>query len=227
MKNAIVLYSGGLDSSTCIAIAQSQGFEIYALSFEYGQRHSAEINAAKRGAAHFGVKEHRIITIGLAQFGHSALTDQNIEVPDFANDGKIPPTYVPARNTIFLSYALAYAEVIGATDIFSGICSTDHAGYPDCRPEYVNAYQTMARLATKASTEGQQVSIHTPLIMLTKAETIRLGTELGVDYGITVTCYSANDNGEACGKCDACENRRRGFTAAQLKDVTRYIGAHA
>jgi 7-cyano-7-deazaguanine synthase len=225
MRKAIVLYSGGLDSSTCIAIAQSQGFEIYALTFQYGQRHSAEINAAKRGATHFGVKEHRIITIDLAQFGHSALTDQNIEVPDFADDGKIPVTYVPARNTIFLSYALAYAEVIGSTDIFSGNCSTDHAGYPDCRPEYIAAYQAMARLATKASTEGEQVTIHTPLIMLTKAETIRLGSELGVDYSMTVTCYSATESGEACGKCDACENRRRGFLAAQLQDVTRYKDA--
>ena len=222
MKKAIVLYSGGLDSTTCLALAQSQGFEIYALTFQYGQRHSAEINAAKRGAKHFGVKEHRIITIDLAQFGHSALTDQEIEVPDFTGDGEIPVTYVPARNTIFLSYALAYAEIIGSTDIFSGNCSTDHAHYPDCRPEYIAAYQAMARLATKASTEGKQVTIHTPLIMLKKSETIRMGTELGVDYGMTVTCYSAADNGEACGKCDACENRRRGFLAAQIQDVTRY-----
>jgi 7-cyano-7-deazaguanine synthase len=227
MKKAVLLYSGGLDSTTCLAIARAQGFEIYALSFQYGQRHNAEINAAKRGAAHFGVKEHRIITIDLAQFGHSALTDQNIEVPEYSDDGKIPVTYVPARNTIFLSYALAYAEVIGSTDIFSGNCSTDHAGYPDCRPEYFTAYQAMARLATKAGTEGKEVTFHTPLMMLTKAQTLQIGTDLGVDYSMTVTCYQANDHGEACGKCDACVLRQQGFTQANLKDVTRYVGATA
>lgn len=226
MPKAIVLYSGGLDSSTCIAIAQSQGFEVYALSFQYGQKQSAEIQAAQRGAAHFGVKEHRIMTIDLAQFGHSALTDPNLEIPDYSDDGQIPITYVPARNTIFLSYALAYAEVIGSIDIFSGNCSTDHAGYPDCRPEYIAAYQAMARLATKASTEGQQVTIHTPLMILTKADTLRLGTKLGVDYAITVTCYRANADGLACGRCDACELRRQGFAQAQLPDVTRYSSSH-
>jgi 7-cyano-7-deazaguanine synthase len=222
MPKAIVLYSGGLDSTTCLAIAQSKGFEVYALTFQYGQRHSAEINAAKRGATHFAVKEHRIITIDLAQFGHSALTNEAINVPDFNDDGKIPVTYVPARNTIFLSYALAYAEVIGSTDIFSGNCSTDHAGYPDCRPEYIAAYQAMARLATKASTEGNLVTIHTPLMMHTKADTIQQGTELGVDYSMTVTCYQASEHGAACGRCDACELRRQGFTAAQLPDPTCY-----
>ncbi len=222
-KKAVVLYSGGLDSTTCLAIAQAEGFEVYALTFQYGQKHNAEILAARRGAQHFGVKEHRIITIDLAQFGHSALTDETLTVPDYQGNGDIPITYVPARNTIFLSYALAYAEVIGSDDIFSGNCSTDHAQYPDCRPEYIASFQAMARLATKAGVNGQLITIHTPLILHTKADTIRQGTALGVDYAQTVTCYRANENGEACGTCDACENRRRGFEDAQVADVTRYL----
>ncbi len=222
MRKAVVLFSGGLDSTTCMAIARSQGFEIYALSFQYGQKHSAEVNVAKRAVATFKAKEHRIITIDLGQFGHSALTDETIDVPDYSGSGKIPATYVPARNTIFLSYALAYAEIIGSTDIFSGNCSTDHAGYPDCTPEYFAAYQTMARLATKAGVEGELVTLHTPLMMLTKADTIRIGTELGVDYSKTVTCYRASDEGEACGRCDACVLRRSGFEEANIPDSTRY-----
>lgn len=222
MKKAVVLYSGGLDSTTCMAIAKSEGFEVYALTFQYGQKHSAEINAAKRGATHFGAKEHRIITIDLAQFGASALTDHNITIPDYQDTGEIPITYVPARNTIFLSYALAYAEIIGSNDLYSGNCSTDHANYPDCRPEYLAAYQTMARLATKAGVNGELITLHTPLLYNTKADTILRGTQLGVDYAKTVTCYRANDNGEACGQCLACECRRRGFEAAQIKDVTQY-----
>ncbi|MBX9587468.1 MAG: 7-cyano-7-deazaguanine synthase QueC [Gammaproteobacteria bacterium] len=222
MRKAVVLFSGGLDSTTCMAIARSQGFELYALTFQYGQKHSAEVNAAKRAVSYFEAKEHRIITIDIGQFGHSALTDQSIDVPDYSGAGKIPATYVPARNTIFLSYALAYAEIIGSTDIFSGNCSTDHAGYPDCKPEYFAAYQTMARLATKAGVEGELVTFHTPLMMLTKADTIRIGSELGVDYSKTVTCYRASDEGEACGRCDACVLRRCGFETANIPDSTRY-----
>lgn len=222
MRKAVVLFSGGLDSTTCMAIARSQGFELYAVTFQYGQKHSAEVNAAKRAASYFEAKEHRIITIDIGQFGHSALTDESIEVPDYSGAGKIPTTYVPARNTIFLSYALAYAEIIGSTDIFSGNCSTDHAGYPDCKPEYFAAYQTMARLATKSGVEGELVTFHTPLMMLTKADTIRIGSELGVDYSKTVTCYRATDQGEACGRCDACVLRRHGFETANIPDSTRY-----
>ena len=223
MKKAVVLYSGGLDTTTCMAIAKSQGFECYALTFDYGQKNRSEILAAQRGAVYFGAKEHQVLTIELGKLGGSALTDKDIPVPDYVGDNKIPTTYVPARNTIFLSFALAYAEVIGANDIFAGFCATDHAQYPDCRVEYMAAYQNMARLATKAGVNGEILTLHTPMLHLTKAETIQIGVSLGVDYSQTVTCYQATETGEACGRCDCCVLRRRGFVEAGVEDVTRYV----
>lgn len=223
MKPAVVLLSGGLDSATCLAIARSQGFDCYCLSFDYGQRHNAELKAAERVVQALGAKEHRVLNLGLAQFGGSALTDTSIAVPTEGIQSGIPVTYVPARNTIMLSLALAWAEVLGSMDIFVGVNAVDYSGYPDCRPEYIAAFQAMANLATKAGVEGQILRIHTPLIDLSKAEIIRMGDELGVDYALTVSCYQADHAGRACGVCDSCRLRQAGFAAAELPDPTRYV----
>ncbi len=220
-KNAIVLLSGGLDSITTLALAQQQGFQCYALSFDYGQRHTAELDAAARIAEKYQVIEHKVIKLGLGAIGGSALTDDHIAVPNSAQEG-IPVTYVPARNTIFLSFALGWAEVLNLHDIFIGVNAVDYSGYPDCRPEFINAFQNLATLATKAGVEGNPFTIHTPLISLSKAEIIKLGTELSVDYQNTVSCYSADQQGRACGICDACRLRKIGFDAAGIIDPTRY-----
>ena len=222
MKPAVVLLSGGLDSATCLAIARSQGFAAYCLSFDYGQRHSAELQAARRVAAALGATEHRILNLGLAQFGGSALTDASIAVPVNGVQPGIPVTYVPARNTIMLSLALAWAEVLGSDDIFVGINAVDYSGYPDCRPEYLAAFEKMANLATKSGVEGHKLAIHAPLIDLSKADIIRRGAALGVDYGLTVSCYQADELGRACGVCDSCRLRAEGFAAAGLTDPTPY-----
>ena len=219
---AVVLLSGGLDSATTLAIAQSRGFDCYALSFDYGQRHSSELAAAQKVAQGFGAKEHRIVSIGLGSFGGSALTDDSINVPETAQEG-IPVTYVPARNTVFLSFALGWAEVIGAHDIFIGVSAVDYSGYPDCRPEFIASFENLANLATKAGVEGQAFKIHTPIIHLSKAETIQKGLPLGVDYSLTVSCYQADQQGRACGKCDSCRLRKKGFADAGVEDVTRYL----
>ncbi|QLI81525.1 7-cyano-7-deazaguanine synthase QueC [Chitinibacter fontanus] len=222
-KKAIILLSGGLDSATCLAMAKAAGFDCYALSFDYGQRHNAELEAAKRVAQSLGAVEHRVIKIDLAAFGGSALTDANIAVPvNGAMDDEIPVTYVPARNTVLLSYALAWSEVLKADDIYIGVNAVDYSGYPDCRPEYISAFQAMARLATKVGVEGSALHIHTPLIRLSKAQIVAEGLKLGVDYSLTTTCYQANDAGEACGVCDACRLRAAGFAAAGVADPTRY-----
>ncbi|UXY15636.1 7-cyano-7-deazaguanine synthase QueC [Chitiniphilus purpureus] len=220
---AVVLLSGGLDSATCLAIARDQGLAPYALSFDYGQRHAAELAAAARVAAALGAVEHRVARIDLAAFGGSALTDARIAVPvGGVAEGEIPVTYVPARNTILLSYALAWAEVLKADHIFIGVNAVDYSGYPDCRPEYIAAFQAMARLATKVGVEGSPLTIHTPLLRMSKAGIIQAGTRLGVDYGLTVSCYQADDDGRACGICDACRLRRAGFESAGMPDPTRY-----
>jgi len=221
-KRAVVLLSGGLDSATCLAIARDLGFDCYALSVAYGQRHAAELTASKRVAAALGACEHRLARVGLGEFGGSALTDPAIAVPVAGAVGGIPVTYVPARNTVMLSIALAWAEVLGARDIFVGVNAVDYSGYPDCRPEFIRAFETMANLATKAGVEGARMSIHAPLIELSKADIIRLGTRLGVDYGLTVSCYQADELGRACGACDACRLRRAGFEAAGIPDPTPY-----
>ena len=218
---AVVLLSGGLDSATALAIARSQNFECYALSVEYGQRHSAELDAARRVAAAAGVSDHRVMRVDLAGIGGSALTDTTIAVPESPTTG-IPVTYVPARNTIMLSLALGWAEVLGAADIFIGVNVLDYSGYPDCRPEFIAAFAHLAALGTKAGVEGQPYRIQTPLIRLSKAEIIREGVRLGVDYGLTVSCYQADGDGRACGKCDSCRLRRAGFMAAGGSDPTRY-----
>jgi 7-cyano-7-deazaguanine synthase len=225
-EKAIILLSGGLDSATCLAIARDQGFACHALSFDYGQRHACELDAARSVARHLGAAEHMIARLDLRQFGGSALTD-DLPVPKHRGSDEIshgiPITYVPARNTIFLSYALAHAEVRGATDIFIGVNAIDYSGYPDCRPEFIAAYQDMARLATKAGVEGERpLVIHTPLIDLSKAEIIGKGTELGVDYGLTLSCYDPSPEGLACGACDSCQLRRKGFQQAGVTDPTRY-----
>ena len=223
MKKAVVLYSGGLDSTTCLAIAKAEGFVPYALSFSYGQRHSFELEKAKEYAPHVGAAEHRVVDIDLRQFGGSALT-ADTEVPkDRPIDDAIPVTYVPARNTIFLSYALAWAEVLGATDIFIGVNALDYSGYPDCRPEYIAAYEKMANLATKAGVEQGGLKIHTPLIDLTKAEIIRRGLELDVDYGLTHSCYDPTPEGLACGRCDSCQLRLKGFREVGSNDPVAYV----
>ena len=215
MPRAVVLLSGGLDSATTLAIAKSQGFDCYALSFRYGQRHAAELDAARRVANHVGATQHVILDIDLRQFGGSALTS-DIDVPkDRAPDDSIPVTYVPARNTIFLSFALAWAEVLGAQDIFIGVNALDYSGYPDCRPEYIAAYQRMADLATKAGVEGSRLRIHTPLIQMTKAQIIRKGRELDVDFDLTLSCYDPTPDGKPCGHCDACLLRAKGFAEAR------------
>ncbi|CAC9592062.1 7-cyano-7-deazaguanine synthase (EC 6.3.4.20) [uncultured Gammaproteobacteria bacterium] len=221
-KKAVILLSGGLDSTTTLAIAQSQGFECFALSFDYGQKQKSELISATLAAKIFNTTKHRVMKISLSDIGGSALTDNNIDVPDFVESDEIPITYVPARNTIFLSYALAWAEVLDCQDIFIGVNALDYSGYPDCRQEYIDAFETMANLATKQSFEGQKISIHTPLIKLNKAQIIQLGLDLGVDYKNTTSCYQANDQGEACGVCDACEYRKIGFIKAGIDDPTRY-----
>ena len=218
---AVVLLSGGLDSATALAIARTEGYECYCLSLDYHQRHIAELQAAKRVAAALGAAEHRVFQLDLSTFGGSALTDNNIAVPEQFAEG-IPITYVPARNTIMLSLAMAWAEVLGAYDIFIGVNALDYSGYPDCRGEYIKAFEKMANLATKAAVEGHPLTLHTPLIDLSKAEIIQRGTELGVDYSITVSCYQADADGLACGMCDACRFRRDGFAAADMLDQTLY-----
>lgn len=222
-KKAVVLLSGGMDSATVLAMAADQGYETYALSFRYGQRHSAELVAAAKLAEAFSAKEHRIIDLDLGGIGGSALTDMSIDVPEQPSDG-IPVTYVPARNTVFLSIALAWAEVLEAQDIFIGVNAVDYSGYPDCRPEFIDAFSAMANLATQAAVEGAKVTIHTPLIDLTKAQIIQAGESLGLDYADTVSCYQADLDGKACGQCDACRLRKQGFSDAQLPDSTRYVG---
>lgn len=220
-KKAIVLLSGGLDSITVLALAKKQGYKCYALSFDYGQRHNAELSAAVRIAADYQVEDHKIIKLGLSSIGGSALTDEHIAVPNTPQAG-IPATYVPARNTIFLSFALGWAEVLNLTDIFIGVNAVDYSGYPDCRPEFINAFQQLANLATKAGVEGERFTIHTPLIALSKAEIIKQGIALGVDYQGTVSCYSADEQGRACQVCDACRLRKAGFAHAGIADPTRY-----
>jgi 7-cyano-7-deazaguanine synthase len=225
MKRAVVLLSGGLDSSTTVAICRDEGYEIYALSFRYGQRHEREIAAAKKIAIALGVREHRVAEIDLRIFGGSALTDM-IDVPKNRAESEIaagiPITYVPARNTIFLSYALAWAEVLGAPDIFIGINALDYSGYPDCRPEFVTAFENLAKLATKSGMEGQRFRIHAPLISLSKAEIIRRGTELGIDFSHTHSCYDPTADGRACARCDSCQIRLKGFHEAGLRDPIAY-----
>ncbi|WP_417069371.1 7-cyano-7-deazaguanine synthase QueC [Niveibacterium terrae] len=222
-RRAVVLLSGGLDSTTCLAIARSEGFIPYALSVAYGQRHAAELEAAARVAAAFGAREHRIAHVDLGQFGGSALTDAAIAVPTDGLHPGIPVTYVPARNTVMLSLALGWAEVLGANDIYIGVNAVDYSGYPDCRPEFIAAFEKMARLATKAGVEGAEMKIHAPLMSLSKAQIVERGTTLGVNYGLTVSCYKADDQGRACGLCDACRLRRAGFEAAGVADPTRYV----
>jgi 7-cyano-7-deazaguanine synthase len=220
-KRAIVLLSGGLDSATVLAIARSTGYECYALSVEYGQRHRAELDAAKRVAAALGAREHRVMRVDLADIGGSALTDNRVAIPESLQPG-IPVTYVPARNTLFLSLALGWAEVIGARDLFVGVNSVDYSGYPDCRPAFIEAFERLAAVATKAGVEGAKFNIHAPLIEMSKADIIREGLRLGVDFGSTVSCYQADSQGRACGKCDSCRLRAAGFAAANTLDPTRY-----
>lgn len=222
MGKAVILLSGGLDSATTLAMAKEQGLECYALNFDYGQRHRAELSAAKRVAELLGVKEYRVIKFDLSGIGGSALTDSSIDVPRQPTQG-IPVTYVPARNTIFLSLALAWAEVLHASDIFIGVNAVDYSGYPDCRPEYIKAFENLANLATKVGVEGKSVHIRTPLIDLSKSEIIQAGLKLGVDYVSTVSCYAADEDGKACGICDACRFRATGFKEAGIKDPTRYL----
>lgn len=219
--DAVVLVSGGLDSATVLAMARADGWTCHALSFDYGQRHKAELEAARQVAEAGGAATHRVVRLGLEQIGGSALTDAGIEVPEGGGDG-IPVTYVPARNTVFLAVALGLAEVAGAMDIFIGVNAVDYSGYPDCRPAFIAAFEALANVATKAGAEGARFRIHAPLIDLTKSGIIRRGTELGVDYALTVTCYRADEAGRACGHCDACRLRREGFREAGLPDVTRY-----
>lgn len=230
-RKAVVLLSGGLDSTTVLAVAKDQGFEPYAISFRYGQRHAVELEAARRVANAAGVERHVVCDIDLRVFGGSALT-ADVDVPkhesaEELSDDEIPITYVPARNTVFLSFALAYAEVIGSTDIFIGVNALDYSGYPDCRPEYIAAYEQMANLATRAGVEGNAMKIHTPLINLTKAETVELGTKLGVDYSLTLSCYDPDTEGRSCGHCDSCLLRLRGFADVGLTDPVSYQEATA
>jgi len=225
-KKAVILLSGGLDSSTVAAIARSQGFDVYAISFAYGQRHNIELEYSKKQAEASGAIDHKIVNIDLSAFGGSALTDSNIEVPKDRSDetmsSEIPITYVPARNTIFLSYALGIAEVIGAKDIFIGVNSVDYSGYPDCRPEFIESFQRTANLATKVGIEGAEIKIHTPLISLSKAEIIKRGVGLGVDYANSISCYDPVES-KACGHCDSCQLRLQGFEDANLRDPAEYV----
>lgn len=225
IKKAVVLVSGGIDSATCCGFARQEGFLLYAMSFSYGQRHSVELDAASRVASFFKVADHKVVNIDLRAFGGSSLTS-SLEVPknrEPDTESEIPNTYVPARNTIFLSFALGWAEVLGCRDIYIGVNAIDYSGYPDCRPEFIAAYEQMANVATKAAVEGSKLKIHTPLLSLTKAEIIRTGSEMGIDYGITHSCYDPSKDGKACGRCDSCIIRRRGFEEAGVSDPTRYM----
>ncbi|MED5238037.1 MAG: 7-cyano-7-deazaguanine synthase QueC [Pseudomonadota bacterium] len=221
MKNAVVLLSGGLDSATCLAIARDQGYQCHTIAFDYGQRTRAELDAAARVSAALGARSHRVVELGMGNIGGSALTDHSIDVPEDGGDG-IPVTYVPARNTVFLSLALGLAEVLDAQAIFIGVNAVDYSGYPDCRPAFIEAFQNMANLATKAGVEGRPMTVETPLMHLSKAQIIREGVALGLDYGLTVSCYQADPQGNACGKCDSCRLRRLGFEEALVKDPTNY-----
>ncbi|MDF1780256.1 MAG: 7-cyano-7-deazaguanine synthase QueC [Alcanivoracaceae bacterium] len=221
-KNAVVLLSGGLDSATCLAMATSQGYQCHTLAFDYGQRHRAELHAAERVSKAMNASTHRVIQLGLREIGGSALTDDAIDVPESESEG-IPVTYVPARNTVFLALALGLSEVVDAEAIYIGVNAVDYSGYPDCRPEFIDAFQGMANVATRAGTEGHGPKILTPLMTMSKAEIIQHGVELGVDYGLTVSCYQATDQGIACGKCDSCRLRHKGFVDAGVKDPTPYI----
>jgi 7-cyano-7-deazaguanine synthase len=221
-KRAVVLLSGGLDSATVLAMARAEGYDCYALGFDYGQRHSSELMAAQRVAADLNAREHKVVKLDLRAIGGSALTDDSIDVPE-EETGGIPVTYVPARNTVFLSIALGWAEVLGAQDIFVGVNAVDYSGYPDCRPEYIEAFERMANLATRAGVEGHKLSIRAPLMEMTKADIVRRGTELGVDYSLTVSCYQAQADGAACGRCDSCRLRAAGFAEAGLADPTVYF----
>ena len=225
-KKAVILVSGGLDSATVLAMAQAQGYACYTLSFDYGQRHRGELHAAERVSATLGDVEHKVVKLNLDTIGGSALTDLSIAVPEEATEG-IPVTYVPARNTVFLSIALGWAEVLGAHDIFIGVNAVDYSGYPDCRPGYIAAFEAMANLATRAGVEGRKITIHTPLMDMGKGDIIRAGIELGVDYSLTVSCYQVTDDGRACGKCDSCRLRRQGFADAGVDDPTMYIHSPA
>ena len=218
---AVVLVSGGLDSATTLAIARERGHRCHALSFDYGQRHAVELAAARRVCEALGVAEHRVLSMPIGQLGHSALTDASIAVPESATSG-IPVTYVPARNTVFLAFALGYAEVVGSQHIYIGVNAVDYAGYPDCRPAFIRAFEYLANLATRAAVEGKPVSIHAPLIEFTKGDIIRRGAALGVDYTMTVSCYQPDGQGRACGRCESCRLRRRGFDEAGVSDPTRY-----
>ena len=219
---AVVLLSGGLDSATVLAQARADGFACHCLSIDYGQRHGAELQAATRVATALGAQAHRVLTLDMGQFGGSALTDRAIPVPTGGLQPGIPATYVPARNTVMLSLALAWAEVLGACDIFVGVNAVDYSGYPDCRPEFIAAFEALANLATKAGVEGRRIRIRAPLVSLSKAQIIALGVRLGVDYGLTVSCYQADAGGRACGACDSCRLRREGFAAAGMEDPTKY-----
>jgi 7-cyano-7-deazaguanine synthase len=220
-NKAVVLVSGGLDSATVLAMALDEGYECYALAFDYGQRHRAELEASRKISAALGCKAHKVVALDLRAIGGSALTDDSIEVPEVEAQG-IPVTYVPARNTVFLSLALGWAEVLGANSIHIGVNAVDYSGYPDCRPEFIAAFETVANLATQVAVEGQKMHIHTPLMSLSKGDIIRRGIALGLDYGQTVSCYQANDNGLACGVCDSCRLRAEGFLAAGVTDPTKY-----
>ena len=221
MKKAVVLLSGGLDSATCLAIARDQGYQCHTIAFDYGQRTRAELDAAVRVSSALGALSHRVVELGMGNIGGSALTDHSIDVPEDGGDG-IPVTYVPARNTVFLSLALGLAEVLDAQAIFIGVNAVDYSGYPDCRPAFIEAFQDMANLATKAGVEGRPIVVETPLMHLSKAQIIQQGVALGLDYGLTVSCYQADDSGSACGKCDSCRLRRLGFEEALVKDPTNY-----
>ena len=220
-QKAVILVSGGLDSSTVLAMAKQQGFDCYTLSFDYGQRHRSELFAAAKVSEAMQVEAHKVVSLDLGTIGGSALTDTNIDVPEYETTG-IPVTYVPARNTVFLSIALGWAEVLGANDIFVGVNAVDYSGYPDCRPDYINAFEQMANLATKAGVEGNKLTVHAPLIDMTKGQIIQAGLQIGVDYAVTVSCYQADEEGAACGVCDSCRLRKQGFIDAGLKDPTRY-----
>lgn len=223
MKKAVVLLSGGMDSAAVIALAQEQGFDVHALSVRYGQRHTSELDAAMRVATAMGVRAHKTVDVDLRSIGGSALTD-DIDVPEAGGTG-IPVTYVPARNTIMLSLALGWAEVLGASDIFCGVNAVDYSGYPDCRPEFIDAFERLANLATKAGVEGAGIRVHAPLQRMSKADIVREGVRLGVDFGLTVSCYRADARGRACGQCDACRLRADGFAAAGVPDPTHYLAA--
>lgn len=221
-KKAIILLSGGLDSATVLAIAKKQNYQVYALSFDYGQKHNVELESAKILAKKHQVSEHKIINLGLGEIGGSALTDESLDIPTTEQKG-IPITYVPARNTVFLSFALGWAEVLNAHDIFIGVNAVDYSGYPDCRPEFISAFQTLANLATKAGVEGHSIEIHAPLIHLSKGDIIKEGTRLGIDYAQTISCYMADKSGKACGECDSCRLRCEGFVQAGIPDPTPYL----